>query len=122
MRLKVDNRIRTVLENAAATHHRALVVLVGEKSKDQVVFIHNIVSNTSLQQASVLWCYKKELSLSSNKKKRFRQIQAAIRTGDVDPNEDNLFEKFVSTTSIKYCYYKDTFRVLGNTFKMCVLQ
>ncbi|KAA0190246.1 hypothetical protein HAZT_HAZT001215 [Hyalella azteca] len=122
MRLKVDNRIRTVLENAAATHHRALVVLVGQKSQDQVVFIHNMLSNTCLHQASVLWCYKKELSLSSNKKKRFRQIQAAIKTGEVDPNEDNLFEKFVSNTTIKYCYYKDTFRVLGNTFKMCVLQ
>uniref|UniRef100_A0A2P2I1E9 RNA cytidine acetyltransferase n=1 Tax=Hirondellea gigas TaxID=1518452 RepID=A0A2P2I1E9_9CRUS len=122
MRLKVDNRIRVVLENAAAAHHRALVVLVGERSKDQVVFIHNLLNNTCLQQATVLWCYKKELTLSSNKKKRFKQIQDAIKTGQFDANEDNLFEKFVSTTTIKYTYYKDTFKVLGNTFKMCVLQ
>jgi hypothetical protein len=27
-----------VLENAAAMHHRALVVLVGQKSQDQVLF------------------------------------------------------------------------------------
>ena len=32
----MDNRIRVVLENGAATGHRSLVVLVGEKSKDQV--------------------------------------------------------------------------------------
>ena len=81
-----------------------------------------MLSNTCLQQASVLWCYKNELSLSSNRKKRLKQIQTAMKTGEFVANEDNLFEKFVSTTSIKYCYYKETFKVLGNTFKMCVLQ
>lgn len=45
-----------------------------------------------------------------------------MKTGKFEANEDNLFEKFVSTTTIKYCYYKDTFKVLGNTFKMCVIQ
>ena len=43
MRLKVDNRIRVVLENAATSGHRAFVVLIGEKSKDQVKFHWNDV-------------------------------------------------------------------------------
>ena len=81
-----------------------------------------MLSNTALQQASVLWCYKKSLTLSSNKRKRSRQIQAAIKTGQVDANDENLFEKFKSNNSIKHCYYHETFRILGNTFKMCVLQ
>lgn len=37
-------------------------------------------------------------------------------------NEDNPFESFISSTQITYCYYKDSERILGNTFGMVVLQ
>ena len=29
---------------------------------------------------------------------------------------------FVASTSIRYCYYKETHKILGNTFGMVVLQ
>ena len=32
------------------------------------------------------------------------------------------FELFISSTSIRYCYYKDTHKILGNTFGMLILQ
>ena len=31
-------------------------------------------------------------------------------------NEDNPFELFVAATNIRYCYYKETHKILGNTY------
>lgn len=81
-----------------------------------------MLSKSSLKQANVLWCYKKELTFSSHRKKRMKQIKARMRSGQAEVNEDDPFEIFVSMTDIRYCYYKETHRILGNTYKMCVLQ
>eukprot|EP01045_Picozoa_sp_COSAG04_P052158 COSAG04_NODE_22082_length_361_cov_1.187023_1_plen_40_part_10 len=40
MKKKVDNRIRTLIENGVAQRHRSFFVLVGDKGKDQVVNLH----------------------------------------------------------------------------------
>ena len=37
-------------------------------------------------------------------------------------SDDDPFELFVSSTQISYTYYRDTYRVLGRTFGMLVLQ
>lgn len=42
--------------------------------------------------------------------------------GLYDDNVDDPFELFVSSTDIKYTYYKESHKVLGNTFQMLVLQ
>lgn len=51
-----------------------------------------------------------------------RQLQKKIRSGKVDVNEDDPFELFIASTNIRYCYYSETHKILGNTFGMCVLQ
>uniref|UniRef100_A0A3B4WQZ0 RNA cytidine acetyltransferase n=1 Tax=Seriola lalandi dorsalis TaxID=1841481 RepID=A0A3B4WQZ0_SERLL len=71
---------------------------------------------------SVLWCYKKDLGFSSNRKKRMRQLQKKIKTGTLNLNQDDPFELFIAATNIRYCYYNETHKILGNTFGMCVLQ
>lgn len=38
MRKKVDERIRTVIENGVKTRHRSMFVIVGDKSRDQALF------------------------------------------------------------------------------------
>lgn len=119
---KIDNRIRTLIENGVALGHRTLVVLVGDKSRDQVVYLHHMLSKSSMKQASVLWCYKKELAFSSHRKKRMKQLKARQKSGQAEVNEDDPFEMFMSMTEIRYCYYKETHKILGNTFRMCVLQ
>lgn len=119
---KIDNRIRILIENGMVVGHRTLVVLVGDKSRDQVVYLHHMLSKSSLKQANVLWCYKKELTFSSHRRKRMKQLKAKIRSGQAEINEDDPFEMFVSMTDIRYCFYKETHKILGNTFKMCVLQ
>ena len=42
--------------------------------------------------------------------------------GLLDPEKDDPFELFVASTKIRYTYYKDTHKILGNTYGMCVLQ
>lgn len=71
---------------------------------------------------SVLWCYKKELGFSSHRKKRMKSLQHKIQAGKLNINEDDPFELFVSSTKIRYCYYSETHKILGNTYGMCVLQ
>jgi N-acetyltransferase 10 len=123
MKKKVDSRIRTLIENGVKTRHRTLIVLVGDKGKDQIVNLHYILSKAAVKsRPSVLWCYKKELELSSHKKKRMRQIKKQIQRGLLDPNKDDPFELFVSSTQIRWCYYKETQKILGSTYGMCVLQ
>uniref|UniRef100_A0A8C2D6U8 RNA cytidine acetyltransferase n=1 Tax=Cyprinus carpio TaxID=7962 RepID=A0A8C2D6U8_CYPCA len=120
---KVDNRIRVQIENGVAEHHRSMFVIVGDRGRDQVVVLHHMLSKATVRaRPSVLWCYKKELSFSSNRKKRMRQLQKKIKTGTLNLNKDDPFELFVAATNIRYCYYNETHKILGNTYGMCVLQ
>lgn len=123
MKKKVDPRIRQVLQNAVSNNHRALIVLVGDKGRDQVVNLHYMLTKMSLQaRPSVLWCYKKELGFSSNRKKRMKIIKKRIKQGLLDPDKDDPFELFISSTTIRFAYYSESHKILGNTYGMCVLQ
>lgn len=58
----------------------------------------------------------------SHRKKRMRQLQKKIKNGTLNIKQDDPFELFVAATNIRYCYYNETHKILGNTFGMCVLQ
>ncbi|KAM9376570.1 RNA cytidine acetyltransferase isoform 1-T2 [Pholidichthys leucotaenia] len=123
VRKKVDNRIRVQIENGVALQHRTLFVVVGDRGRDQVVILHHMLSKAAVRaRPSVLWCYKKDLGFSSNRKKRMKQLQKKIKTGTLNLNQDDPFELFVAATNIRYCYYNETHKILGNTYGMCVLQ
>ncbi|XP_023932401.1 RNA cytidine acetyltransferase-like isoform X1 [Lingula anatina] len=123
VRKKIDNRIRIMIENGVAERHRSLFVIVGDHGRDQVVILHHMLSKAAIKaRPSVLWCYKKELGFSSHRKKRMRQLQKKIKSGKLDVKEDDPFELFVAATNIRYTYYSETHKILGNTFGMCVLQ
>ncbi|OXB63228.1 hypothetical protein ASZ78_006517 [Callipepla squamata] len=122
-RRKVDNRIRVLIENGVAERQRGLFVVVGDRGKDQVVILHHMLSKAAVKaRPSVLWCYKKELGFSSHRKKRMRQLQKKIKSGTLSIKDDDPFELFIAATNIRYCYYNETHKILGNTFGMCVLQ
>ncbi|OQS05481.1 N-acetyltransferase 10 [Thraustotheca clavata] len=120
---KVDARVRTLLENCVKTNHRSFIVLVGDHGKDQVVNLHYILSKTVVKaRPKVLWCYKKELGFSTHKQKRMKQIKKQMSRGLYDSNTEDPFELFISSTDIRWCYYKETQKILGKTYGMCVLQ
>ncbi len=54
MRKKIDNRIRILIENGVATGHRNLVVIVGDKGRDQVCNVH---SNHCNELKALYICY-----------------------------------------------------------------
>uniref|UniRef100_A0A3Q2P6I6 RNA cytidine acetyltransferase n=1 Tax=Fundulus heteroclitus TaxID=8078 RepID=A0A3Q2P6I6_FUNHE len=122
-RKKVDNRIRVQIENGVTLQQRTMFVVVGDRGRDQVVILHHMLSKAAVRaRPSVLWCYKKDLGFSSNRQKRMRQLQKKIKTGTLNLNQDDPFELFVAATNIRYCYYNETHKILGNTYGMCVLQ
>jgi len=42
--------------------------------------------------------------------------------GLYDEKIDDPFELFISSTEIRYTYYKESHKILGNTYQMLVLQ
>lgn len=45
MRKKVDERIRTLIENGVKLRHRSMFVIVGDKSRDQVISFVLLIKN-----------------------------------------------------------------------------
>ncbi|XP_039014425.1 RNA cytidine acetyltransferase 1-like [Hibiscus syriacus] len=123
MRKKVDERIRTLIENGVKNRHRSMFVIIGDKSRDQIVNLHYMLSKAVVKsRPTVLWCYRDKLELSSHKKKRAKQIKKLMQRGLLDPEKVDPFSLFVETGGLTYCLYKDSERILGNTFGMCILQ
>ncbi|KAH6808223.1 GNAT acetyltransferase [Perilla frutescens var. frutescens] len=123
MKKKVDERIRTLIVNGVKARHRSMFVIIGDKSVDQIVTLHHMLGN-SLAKArpGVLWCYKEKLDFSSHKKKRAKQVKKLSQKGLLDVEKADPFSLFLETAGITYCLYRDSERILGNTFGMCILQ
>ncbi|KAF9530396.1 DUF699-domain-containing protein [Crepidotus variabilis] len=123
MRKQLDPRIPILINNNVKRNHRSFIVLVGDKGRDQIVNLHFLLSQARVSaRPSVLWCYKKELGFSSHRKKREAKIKRDVKRGVRDPNDQSPFEIFVTVTDIRYTYYKESHKILGNTYGMCVLQ
>ena len=74
------------------------------------------------QDKSILWAYKnKLLGFTSHKKKRENKIKKEIRRGTREANTEDPFELFLSLSNIRYTFYKETEKILGNTFGMVCL-
>lgn len=120
--------------------------MVGDHSKDVIVRLHYIMSRVDMKQnKSVLWAYKNKLlnftrcvvfcklftnnsycwltiQFPSHRKKREAKIKSEIRKGIREVNDEDPFELFISLHNIRYTYYKETDKILGNTYGMCILQ
>lgn len=51
-----------------------------------------------------------------------KNLQQKIKSGKLNVNEDDPFELFVASTNIRYCYYSESHKILGQTFGMLILQ
>ncbi|KAI1267775.1 DUF699-domain-containing protein [Xylariaceae sp. FL1019] len=123
-RKEVDSRIPTLIRNIHQTRQRGLFVIVGDHSKDVIAKLYYIASQLNLKlNKSILWAYRKELGgFTSHRKKRELKIKKEIRRGIREPNTEDPFELFISLHDIRYTYYRETEKILGNTFGMCILQ
>ncbi|KAL8732629.1 MAG: hypothetical protein Q9166_002604 [cf. Caloplaca sp. 2 TL-2023] len=120
----VDSRIPALIRNGIQEKKRSFIVVVGDHAKDVIVHLHYIMSSVDIKQnKSVLWAYKKDLlGFSSHRKKRENKIKKEIKRGIREANTEDPFELFLALHNIRYVYYKETEKILGNTFGMCILQ
>ena len=97
---------------------------MGDRAKDVIVHLHYILSSVDIKQnKSVLWAYKKDLlGFTSHRKKRENKIKKEIKRGIREANTEDPFELFLTLHNIRYVYYKETEKILGNTYGMCILQ
>ena len=101
-----------------------------EQQHAQIVNLNYLLNQARLNtpgfakssRVPVLWTYKKEMHHVGDRRKREGKIKRDVKRGVRDENELDPFELFLSVTDIRYCYYKDTDKVLGRTFGMLVLQ
>ena len=124
MKKKIDSRIQTLIENGYKSSQRTMLMIVGDRARYQVVNFHYILSKLegSRSKPKVLWCYKSELEFSSHQKKRMKDVKNMQMKGLYDENVDDPFELFISSAEIRYTYYKESHKILGNTFQMLILQ
>ncbi|KAI9726245.1 MAG: killer toxin resistant protein [Cirrosporium novae-zelandiae] len=123
----LDPRIRDLISNgiqASSEKKRSFIVIVGDRPKEVIVQLHYIMSSVNIKQnKSVLWAYKKELlGFTSHRGKREAKIKKEIKRGIREANSEDPFELFVTLNQIRYVYYRETDKILGNTFGMCILQ
>lgn len=120
----IDARIPALIRNGMLDKKRSFFVVVGDRQKDVIVNLYHILLNLDIKlNKSVLWAYKKTLlGFSSHRQKREKKIKKEIKRGIRDTDTEDPFELFVSTQNIRYVYYKETDKILGNTYGMCILQ
>lgn len=123
-RKALDSRIPALIRNGVQEKKRTFMVVVGDRAKDVVVHLHYIMSSVDIKQnKSVLWAYKKDLiGFTSHRKKRETKIRKEVKRGIREANTADPFELFVTLNNIRYTYYKETDKILGQTFGMCILQ
>lgn len=182
MRKQLDPRIQILINNNVKKNHRSFIVLVGDKSRDQVwalflaqcaaysltlridcqfalptlsssrigtAFGFMVLQKRSwLYNVSIVSPYRSKStvtinSILSHRKKREAKIKRDVKRGIREANEQDPFEIFVTVTDIRYTcvnyllvnlfykvadlvhvfsYYKESQKILGNTYGMCVLQ
>ncbi|KAL8643498.1 MAG: hypothetical protein Q9226_008331, partial [Calogaya cf. arnoldii] len=120
----LDSRIPALIRNGIQEKKRSFFIVVGDHAKDVIVHLHYILSSVDIKQnKSVLWAYKKDLlGFTSHRKKRENKIKKEIKRGIREANTEDPFELFLALHNIRYVYYKETEKILGNTFGMCILQ
>jgi N-acetyltransferase 10 len=123
-RKAVDSRIPALIRNGVQEKKRSFIVVVGDRAKDVIVHLHYIMSSVDIKQnKSVIWAYKKDLlGFTSHRKKREAKIRKEVKRGIREANTEDPFELFVTLHNIRYVYYKETDKILGNTYGMCILQ
>ncbi|XP_058179742.1 RNA cytidine acetyltransferase 2-like [Rhododendron vialii] len=115
MRKEVDDRIRKLIENGVKTRNRSIFVIVGDKSQDQVVNLHCVLSEVvNKSRPTILWCYKELEPIS--------EIEKIMQRGLLDPEKVDAFSLFLESGAISYCLYAESDRILGKTYGMCIVQ
>lgn len=120
----LDSRIPALIRNGVDSRQRSFVIMVGDKSRNQIPNLHYLMMNANLKMnKNVIWAYKKKLmGFTSHRLNREKKIKKDVKKGKREANELDPFEAFLSNQQIRYVYYKESEKILGQTCGMLVLQ
>jgi len=121
---KLDPRIKKLLECGIQDNHRSFLILIGKRGKSQIVNLHWLLTRCSPnnETPSILWCYQDELGFSPNHVKQVQKIKKDIKRGLRTANLSDPFESFVLSNRIRYTKFKDSSKILGQTFDCLIIQ
>lgn len=129
MRKKIHELVRELFERGRRRHHRSIIVIIGDRAKDQVINLYNLWlairdkdAGPNRAKPKLMWCYKQELGFSSHQHKRRKELTKKMKQGLYESESDNPFELFLTSADIRFCYYKDTQSILGSTYEALIFQ
>lgn len=144
MKIKLDPRIRGLLELSVSSNHRSLFLIVGDRAASQLATLHYMLAKAAPGRPppSLLWCYKTELGFSPHQARAIRATKkraargllgaasagkgggaaASAAAGAAGGVAAPTFELFVASASIRYARYADADTLLGATYGLVVLQ
>lgn len=105
-----DDFLITSFTKQVSMNHRTILVLIGEKSKEKIPFLHDRLGRIS-NLNDIVWCYKNsETAMDTCEKK--------IKIAD----DDSELQKWIKTFNPEYIMYKEINRILGRTCDFLVLE
>lgn len=85
-------------------NYRSIILLTGKDAILELPDIHYLWKKNSFRNlCTILWCYRDKSNSKKIEQREFRDY-------------------FKNKTQIRYCYYKETKKILGNTYGMCIMQ
>ncbi|KAF2361021.1 RNA cytidine acetyltransferase NAT10, partial [Trinorchestia longiramus] len=122
-KISIDATFRTLCKRSAQLNHRSIFVLKGTDVEQQVAVLYHLLHKASTDGSStVLWCHKHNADLPKSSRKAMKVVGKKIKSGEVDHSELKLLDILLHAGVVKFCSYGATQSVLGNTYKMCILQ
>ena len=108
MKTDFEEKINLLSLNSKNYNFRSIILLIGSGGKKKIPYLHYIWSkNSANANMSILWCYNNAFLKKGNLKKNKESFQS---------------DKTYGLVKVRYCYYSEIDKVLGNTFGMCVLE
>jgi len=100
-------RVKKLFLTCKIYHFRSIILAIGLNDKKIYYLYYIWCKYSSKKNTSILWCYKND----SHKNK-------------ISSKNNYLNKKwnFPNLLNIRYCYYNEVNKILGNTFGMCILQ
>ena len=123
VRKRVADEVRMVLENGIKNNHRSFIMILGTNVAERVPTICEMLK--ILRESTppkILWCYKDSLQVSSHKGARSKKFKEMKEKGLLDEEVANQLDRFLNENKPRYCKYKDTASILGNTYGVLILQ
>lgn len=69
-------------------------------------------------ESAPIYRKKKKSKAAKRRVKKQKIVSAGLKAAD----EDDPFETFLRQAKFRYCYYKETHKILGKTYGMAILQ